>query len=394
MIVRQRFLTGLIVGLLAAVLTTIAVPPQRNARTRAVAPQKVDLGAIPGEKTVVRDQLLIRRLNDSVKDTVLAPKEYIVARWADRPEKIEPVSVREGDAWRAGFGFLAVDREGREIRFRPVIEASGGLALTGNGNSFQGRVYVGLLDNKDPTASYKLPQPVSLLVSAQAEELMPRQLTIDHTNLPFAEVTIASADPADPMDLSLIAAGTSERATIQLPVIRPRVELLLVRSRIQGLGLETSVISVRAVGVPDPGGRVVIVTSDFASVDPTQVRLDAQGVGTTTVRSVSFGKASINAASPPLAPATVDIQFSWPIAFLLASVIGGLTGAALSLLQKGGKKRDLRTVLIRGVLTGILMVALYGIGVNLLPIHPTATAGEALAFAIAAVGGFLGLKVK
>jgi hypothetical protein len=90
----------------------------------------------------------------------------------------------------------------------------------------------------------------------------------------------------------------------------------------------------------------------------------------------------------------VDIQFSWPIAFLLASVIGGLTGAALSLLQKGGKRRSLRTVLIRGVLTGILMVALYGIGVNLLPIHPTAAAGEALAFAVAAVGGFLGLKVK
>lgn len=399
MFVRRRIPAGVIAVLFAAALISVAGPrqgPAVRARTKAVvAPQRVEVGTVPGEKTVVRNgDLLIRKVDPSVKDMTLAANEYVVARWSKEDEKVPPVSVRDGEARLGGFGFIAVTRDGQEVRFRPVIETSGGLALTGSGSRFQGRVYVGLRDNNDPSASYKLPQPVSLLVTAQADELMPRQLSIDHTNLPFAEVTIASADPPDPTDLNLIASGTAERATISLPVIRPRVELLPVRSRIQGLGLETSTISVRAVGVPDPGGRVVFVTSDLGSVDPSQVQLDAQGVGTTTIRSVSFGQATIRAESSPLAPAMVSIQFSWPIAFLLASVIGGLTGSGLALLQKGGRKRSLRTVLIRGVLTGIVMVALYAIGVNLLPIHPTANAGEALAFAIAAVGGFVGLKVK
>ena len=150
----------------------------------------------------------------------------------------------------------------------------------------------------------------------------------------------------------------------------------------------------RAVGLPNPEGRLVTVTSDFASVDPTDVRLDDQGVGTTTVRSVSFGTALIRAASPPLTAATTPIEFSWPIAFLLASVLGGVAGATLARFQRSGsRKKGLQAVLIRGVLTGLIVVALYAIGVNVLPVQPAATAGEVLAFALAAVGGFIGFKI-
>lgn len=405
MAVRRLIAVGSLPVLLATV-TLMALPaPQqrqtsraatRSARTAvAASPQKrVVLDNLPGDKTVVQGDLEVQRVDRTTKDVALASNQYVVARWKNQDEAIPPVVSRDGKAWSLGFGFIGVTREGQEIHFRPVIEASGGLALTGNGSNFEGRVFVGLRDNTNPAASYKLPQPVSLLVSAPAEELMPRQLSIDHTNLPFAEVTIGSKDPPDPIDLSLIAAGTSERATIQLPVLRPHLELIPARSRIQGLGLETSTVSIRAIGLPDPEGRIVTVTSDFASVDPTQVALDAQGVGTTTVRSVSFGQAAISAISPPLAPTEVPIQFSWPIAFLLASVTGGLLGAAVARFQSPGKKKSLPVVLIRGVLTGIIMVALYGIGVNLLPIHPTASAGEALAFGVAAIGAFLGLKVK
>jgi hypothetical protein len=292
-----------------------------------------------------------------------------------------------------GFGFIALRPDGQEIRFRPIIESAGGLSLSGSTSRFQGRIYVGLRDNRNPDAAYPLPQPVSLLVGGQADELQPRQLTIDHTNLPFAEVTIAAQDPPDPIDFSLIAAGTSERATVSLPIIRPRLTVIAGRSRIQGFGLETAVITVRAVGLTNPEGRVVTVTSDVASVDPVEVRLDQQGVGTTSVRSVSVGEASVNAVSPPLSPAKETIRFSWPVAYFIASVVGGLAGALLAWAQTKGKKKKLQTVVIRGVLTGVIVVALYAVGVNVLPVHPTATAGEVLAFALAATGGFVGLKL-
>jgi hypothetical protein len=46
-----------------------------------------------------------------------------------------------------------------------------------------------------------------------------------------------------------------------------------------------------------------------------------------------------------------------------------------------------------GVLTGLVSVALFAVGVNVLPVQPTATAGEALTFALAAVGAYTGLRI-
>jgi hypothetical protein len=386
--VRRSFVTGTLIVLLAA-----AFGPALAKQPAAMQERRVQLQTIGGEKTVVRDGTAVRRVSAASSDAPLRANEYMVARWAAKEETVAPIATKDGTAWSVGFGFIAVRPDGQEIRFRPIIESAGGLSLSGSTSRFQGRIYVGLRDNKNPDAAYPLPQPVSLLVGGQADELQPRQLTIDHTNLPFAEVAIAALDPPDPIDFSLIAAGTSERATVSLPIVRPRLTVVTGRSRIQGFGLETAVISVRAVGLTNPEGRIVTVTSDVASVDPVAVRLDQQGVGTTSVRSVSVGEASINAVSPPLTPAKEAIRFSWPIAFFVASVVGGLAGASLAWVQTKGKKRKFQTVVIRGVLTGIIVVALYAVGVNVLPIHPTATAGEVLAFALAATGGFVGLKL-
>jgi len=379
--VRSSIVLGTFLVLLAAAFSNAALQEHR-----------IQLKTITGEKTVVRNGAAVRKVSATSSDAQIRSNEYVVARWAEKEERTTPIATKDGTAWSVGFGFIAVRPDGQEIRFRPIIESVGGLSLSGSTNRFQGRIYVGLRDNKNPDAAYPLPQPISLLVGGQAEELQPRQLTIDHTNLPFAEVTIASQDPPDPIGFSLIAAGTSERAMVSLPIVRPRLSVLPGRSRIQGLGLETAVISVRAVGLMNPEGRIVTVTSDVASVDPVEVRLDQQGAGTTSVRSVSVGDASINAVSPPLAPGKETIHFSWPIAYFLAAVVGGLGGASLAWVQKKGKKKKFQTVLIRGTLTGIIVVALYAVGVNVLPIQPTATAGEVLAFAVAAAGGFVGLK--
>jgi hypothetical protein len=386
--VRSSIVTGTLIVLLAA-----AFGPALARQPAALQERRVQLKTIVGEKTVVRNGAAIRTVSAASSDAPLRSNEYMVARWAAKEEKVAPIATKDGTAWSVGFGFIAVRPDGQEIRFRPIIESAGGLSLSGSTSRFQGRIYVGLRDNKNPDAVYPLPQPVSLLVGGQADELQPRQLTIDHTNLPFAEVTIASQDPPDPIAFSLIAAGTSERATVSLPIVRPRLTVVAGRSRIQGFGLETAVISVGAVGLTNPEGRIVTVTSDVASVDPVEVRLDQQGVGTTSVRSASVGEASLNAVSPPLAPAKETIRFSWPVAYFVASVLGGLAGAGLAWAQTKGKKKKLQTVLIRGVLTGVIVVALYAVGVNVLPIQPTATAGEVLAFALAAAGGFVGLKL-
>src|SRR5215831_16558803 len=209
MVLRRWIVSEVVLGFFAAPCIANAAWSEqtrdatRNVRAASGAAQgkQVQLGTVSGEKTVIRGDVKLRKVDASVKETELRPNEYIVARWADKEVKIPPIASKAGNAWSVGFGFIGIAPDGREIRFRPVIESAGGLALQDAGK-FQGRIFVGLRDNKDPAASYPLPQPVSLLVSGQADELLPRQFSMDHTNLPFTEITIASSNPTDPTEFT------------------------------------------------------------------------------------------------------------------------------------------------------------------------------------------------
>ena len=189
----RSIMTGTICLLLGCGVLSAIVPAGQGAPAQvdpeaspaASRQRRVQLGTIAGEKTVIRDSAGVRRIDAASKDAAIRSDEYIVARWADREEKIPPISSPDATAWFTGFGFIGVAPDGQEIRFRPVIETAGGLSLAKDGKVFQTRIFVGLRDNKNPDASYGLPQPISLLVGGEADELTPRQLTISHTNLPI-----------------------------------------------------------------------------------------------------------------------------------------------------------------------------------------------------------------
>ena len=345
---------------------------------------------------IVRPQGTAVAVNPAEKTLAIRPGEYVIGRWKAVNQAVAPMMSPAGQAWSLGFGFIGHTKEGREIRFRPVLETSGGLRLSGQPSVFKGIFFVGLQDLADPAAQYALPQPIALLVSAQADEVSPRQFTISHTNLPFTEIAIVAQNPADVLDVSVQAAGTVERATIAIPVVRPRLEISSSRSWIQGFGLEQSEVAVRAVGLTNPAGRVATIASDFGSIEPARVTLDDQGTAVARLRSVSIGVASITATSPPLASATGTVRFGWPIAFLVASTLGGLVGAFLGRSRQPEaehRRRRPSTVALIGILTGFVVVALFAVGVNVLPVQPTATAGEALVFALGAVGAYVGLRL-
>jgi hypothetical protein len=365
--------TGL---LIAALFVPVPLPAQPATATR-----EVDLQRLEGPRTVLsRDAA--RKLDPEAARVTLRPGEYVVGQWTGGAAPVKPAVAPDGQAWVLEFGFIGVTQDGREIRFRPVIETAGGLVASGDG--FSGLIHVGLRDIRDPTAQYELPRPIGLLVSGQAEEVAPRQLTLRHTNLPFADVRISARDPADAVELIVQASGTTERAMVTVPVSRPRLELALARSHIQGFGLETSPLTVRAVGFPNPEGRLVTIGSRLGSVEPAAVTLDAGGTATTIIRSGLVGTTVIEASAPPFSPASQPIVFEWPIAFMIAAIIGGLAGAYL-------RHRTLKGALGTGVLTGVLAAALYAVGVNVLPIQPTARTGEVLVFVVAAVGAYVGL---
>ncbi|MGE4056674.1 MAG: hypothetical protein AB7F99_17935, partial [Vicinamibacterales bacterium] len=222
-----------------------------------------------------------------------------------------------------------------------------------------------------------------------------RQVTVSHINLPFAEIAVTATNPAETLDVTVQANGTTERAMVSMPVRRPSLELSVTPRSVQGFGFESAQITVRTTGLSNPGGRVVTVSSDTGRLETTEIHLNDQGTGSTTLRSVSIGNAAVHASSPPLGAVDDTVRFAWPLALLASAAAGGLAGAFLGLpKQAAGKRRKgVPQALLVGVLTGFVVVALYAVGVNVLPVQPTATAGEALAFALAAVGAFLGLRL-
>src|SRR5262249_31049847 len=165
MAVRLWIVVEIVLVLNATALIAGAVPGQQNRdaisnvriASGAAVRQQVQVGTVVGAKAVVRGEIGVRKVAATLKETELRANEYIVERWADKEVKIPPIATPSGDAWSVGFGFIGVAPDGREIRFRPVIESAGGLALRDAGK-FQGRIFVGLRDNKDPAASYPLPQ--------------------------------------------------------------------------------------------------------------------------------------------------------------------------------------------------------------------------------------------
>lgn len=385
-----RRIFWLVITLLPAALLGAqpARPPARDAEAQRLerprpGAREVDVQRLQGRRTVLAAKQPLAVEADT-KTVWIRPGEYVVGQWTDRTVTVEPTTARDAQAWMAGFGFIGLDTEGREVRFRPVIETSGGLIAQGPG--FAGLVHVGLRDVQDPSKKYSLPQPIGLLVSGEADDLTPRQLTLGHINLPFEPVRVVSRDPADTVELTLQASGTTERATVAVPVFRPRLELFVAPPRIQGMGLETADVTVRAVGDSEPAGRVITISPTRGWVETMNLTLDQTGTATTSIRSAWLGTATVNASGAPFAPASESVEFLLPVVFLVAALLGGLAGAYL---RHGWR---MKAVLLDGGLTGIVVAALYAVGVNVLPFQPGARAGEALVFVVAAAGAYLGLS--
>jgi hypothetical protein len=335
----------------------------------------------------------VREVAPSVQTVEIRPDQYVVARWSAADAAVRPMQAASSNAWTAGFGFISLMQDGREVRFRPIIETTGGLQIARDAEGFRGQVFVGLVDLRDPSAAYELPRPVALLLTGEADSVSPQQLQINHTNLPFTEVTVTARDPSDQLELRLVASGTTEQATVLLPVARPRLELSVANPVIHGFGMESVALTVRAVGAGSARGRVASLSVTRGRLDRTRVELDEQGTGTATLRSASVGRAEISASSPPFTDAAAAVRFSWPIAMLVAAIVGGVAGAVVRRARAGRMRGwgSLGPALVAGLLSGLVVVVLYGVAANVVPGFPTA-AGEGLAFGLAAIGGFLGSR--
>src|SRR5882724_2489697 len=373
---------------LLSMVFTVAIGSDLSAQTRTV----------PLRGQTSRDVHVLSRAGadrvSAAADTVtLKPNQLLVAR-----EKGNFSMTRQSSGavrLTLPYQISGVDDAGRALDFKLVVDIDrGGMTFVPGAQRFEGRLYVGIIDSHDPTVSRSLPQPISIQVTGQVDQIDPAILQVANSNLPFQSVQLVAIMPPDKVDISFRCSFSQEPTETALTVLRPKLSVTPSPSQIDGLGLQSATITVRAEGFANPGGAIVTLAADRGGLDSTQVKLDSSGTGGTSIRSIGMGKSTITASLPPANPVPTTVTFQTPWVFLFCAVCGGIVGSLIRIFGAGEQAKKSRrkslVALLAGAMIGLLVAAAYAVGVNLTAIRPTATVGQALVFVIAGVGAYVG----
>jgi hypothetical protein len=298
--------------------------------------------------------------------------------------------------------------EGDVALFRGAIRARGGasaaltlkaVAFGGEplryrvqSGRFEGSIRVGVVElGGSGGAARPLPAPVIFQVIGPVAA--PASVEVRSTAPPYQDIAIAADSPADTIDLRIVSNVSPEGALLRV-LVQPALFVRSTPSRIQGFGLETTRILVSARGLGAGGPRRVQLGTDLGHVEPVELELSAEGTATSELRSASIGRAALVASGASFADGRAEVQFVFPLRFLVAALLGGLAGGAL---RRSTRPRERRQALARelgiAVLCGQLVFALYALGVNLVGVQLPAVAGELLVFAVCALGALLGSEL-
>lgn len=350
------------------------------------------LGALNSQALRIVGDSGTRSLPPGIESVRLRAGEYAAARVEATPETATSRTPAGNTRVQLPIRIMGMNAAGESLSLRPVVEVAGGGLRLVSGSGFRGRLHLGLEDENRPTQSLSLGRSIQMLVTGAADSITPSEVSLDHTNLPFSIVEILARNPGDDVQVRIRPDFDPEGIELAVPVVRPVLTIRASPKRIQGYGLETADLVVRAEGAPSANVPTVILYSENARPEPATISLDpATGTATATVRSSGIGLATVTAEIEGLDKAAETLQFVFPWAFVIASLAGGLVGGLYVFLRRrtDGTKRvragGLAWHLLLGSCAGFLGSVAYSVGLNLLPggLHPAATVGEALVFVTA-----------
>jgi hypothetical protein len=331
---------------------------------------------------------------DAKTPLVLQPDEMLLSRTADAPKKM--AATRSGGvAFQLPYEARFVGSSGELTASHVVAEfAAGGLRILGSEVKFTGELYVKLVGNDRPDATGPLPHPIDLLITGPIDAIVPAVLPVAALNQ-WATVKLTASDPSDSVPIRFRAPFDQQGLEVPVPVIRPRLTVLVTPPTVQGFGLEAANVVVRAEGLPNPAGRAVLVSATDGKLGSAHLVLDAQGVAATELRSVGTDRAVLDVTSPPMsAGKSAPVSFAWPVSFLLSSLLGGVVGALIDSARRKSRSRSRRVwwrQLAAGIAVGVVAAVTAATGINALSVQLPAVAGEAAVFAFAAIAAFGGL---
>lgn len=274
-----------------------------------------------------------------------------------------------------------------------LVTAVAPLVYSGRVHEFRGVLHVGFEDSLDPSGSHRLQAPVALLLSAGGARLTPASVVVEHTNLPFVAVQVAVESPGESLWVHLRTAFNPRGVDVAIPIERPAITLQVVTNGVPGFGLAAAIVHVTLPIEAHTVPRVVRLHARHSTPEPSEVTLAGGETRDARVRSIGIGTDTIYAESAPFRPARIVLSYTWPIHFLVTSLVGGLCGIGLaraSAKRRGGHASHPLHLLL-GLASGLFVAAAFAVGLNLTGLKIATQYGEAVGVIVAALGAMFGI---
>jgi hypothetical protein len=160
--------------------------------------------------------------------------------------------------------------------------------------------------------------------------------------------------------------------------------------------LERIPIVVSLLGTRRATPIVVSFSTDHGSVEPAVITLGAGRDSTVVWRTGSLGSATIQAEAGEIGAdkGYANVNFAFPLIFLIAAMLGGAAGAVVRWLLGGTTGKGVIRTVSTGILLGVLAAGIYcAINVSILVIPVNVPFfNESAVFAFAALAGLLGVR--
>jgi hypothetical protein len=338
----------------------------------------------------------VERIPATADSVTVRPGQILVAEVGRRP------TLDSSTAGRPHFDLpariVAPTSTGSVTQFSIAVEPQR-LDYNPGERAFIGAVRVGLNDSINPATAVVLAAPIRIAVTSADADVTPGDLELGHTNLPFAEVKLrARAESRDTVRVHFRPSFNPAGYDVYLPVTRPAVALTASPATIAGFGLEKTRLTVELPFSAGEGSRSVVLRAGRSDPLDGQLTLTAGEPKSTRMPSQGVGIDTAWATSAQLTPGFVVVRYAFPALFLAAVALGGVAGS----VARGGVARSKRARvslghLARGaavgVVVGLIVAVLYAVGVNVLPVDLPSQFGEAVTFAAAALGAYVGIRL-
>ena len=271
------------------------------------------------------------------------------------------------------------------VNFKVALAVVEALHFDSGAQKFLARVAVGLINPENDGDESAFAQDVPVLIGVDSGDPVPDQVSF-HQLHTIAEIKIAAPAPANPYRVTAMTALTKTPDAINVPIEFGGIDIAPVAASIRGFGLEETNLVIQVPSARGSSGETITVSSTRGTVTGSPAKLDASGSAFVVLRSAEVGPAIVTASSATFQTGTTLLAFKWPVALVVATLVGATLG---SLLRSDARKNPGRVVV--GILVALIVVAAFAAGVsNRYWGAPAGGTGDAVFFFVAAMSGYLG----